>query len=46
MTEITITRIGLCAACGVWLLIGMCVGSWLQERWGADDANAGGAEEE
>lgn len=32
---------GFACVCGVWFLIGLCVGSWVKERWGNGVANDG-----
>jgi hypothetical protein len=46
MNEIAISYAGFACVCGVWFLIGLFVGSWVQERWGGDDANDGADEDE
>lgn len=46
MKELTMSYWDLACVCGVWFLIGLCVGSWMQERWGGDDPNDGAGEEE
>jgi hypothetical protein len=46
MNEIAMSYAGFACVCGVWFLIGICVGSWVQERWGGDDANDGADEDE
>lgn len=45
MTEITMNYWSLAAVCGVWFMLGACFGSWVQERWGDDDANEGAEDE-
>lgn len=39
MNEIAMSYTGVIGVCIVWFLIGICVGSLIQERWGGDDAN-------
>lgn len=47
MEEIRMSYAGIVAVCGVWFLIGIYVGSWVQERWsGGDDANDGTGEDD
>lgn len=36
----------LCAICCAWFMVGVYVGTWIQERWGGgDDANDGTGDE-
>ena len=41
MNEIAISYVGFACVCGVWFLIGICVGKRVQERWCNDDAKDG-----